>query len=470
MHPQDLDARALLAAAPHALVGLSAEGAVRFWNPAAQRLLGYAQEEVAGQSLEAIVRTPPGLLERALAEGTVEMDTRARHRSGEERDVHLCLAPVRTAQGDAKGFVAGLRQPDPDEEHYRRIVESAADFAIFTLDPEGRISSWNTGAQHLLGYAPEEILGEHGRVIFVPEDRAVGVPERELEGARVDGVYENERWHLRRDGERLWGSGLMMLLRGRDGEPRGYLKILQDHTHRRLAEERLAHTLAQLLESNEMLERFAHVVSHDLQEPIRTIKSFTQLLEERYGGRFDAEGLEFLHFVTQGAEGLEQRVRGLLRHAKTQQVGEPDARTDLEQLLRQVLLDLRAHIRATGARITHDPLPTVRGEPLLHGQVLQNLLSNALKFAGTREPRVHLRAVEDGDLWRISVRDEGTGMDPADAERLFGMFQRGVEAAVGGTGVGLAICKRIIESYGGKIWVDSRPGQGATFHFTVPKP
>jgi PAS domain S-box-containing protein len=375
-----------------------------------------------------------------------------------------------TAEGDAAGFVAGLRVPDPDEEHYQRIVESARDFAIFTLDPEARVSSWNTGAQRLLGYTAEEILGQDGRIIFVPEDRALGVPDRELEGARAEGVYENERWHVRRDGERLWGSGLMMLLRGRNGEPRGYLKILQDHTHRRLAEERLAHTLAQLLESNELLERFAYVASHDLQEPIRTIKSFSRLLADRYGGNLDTEADEFLHFVLQAADGLEQRVRGLLRQAKAQQVGEPDARTDLEHLLRQVLLNLGAHIRATGARITHDPLPTVRGEPLLHGQVLQNLLSNALKFAGTREPRVHLRAEDEGALWRISVQDEGAGMDPADAERVFGVFQRGIEAAVGGTGVGLAICKRIIESYGGKIWVDSRPGNGATFHFTVPKP
>src|SRR5262245_26041362 len=331
MQYDPLEARALLAAAPHPLVGLSAEGHIRSWNPAAQRLLGYTEAEVAGLPLATLVALPPDLLRPTGGEPR-EVEARGRHQSGEELELRVSVSPV-----PAGGFVAILRRPDPGEERYRRIVESAADFAIFTLDPRGYVSSWNTGAERLLGYTEAEILGKDGRIIFVPEDRAVGVPDRELDGARAQGFYENERWHVRRDGERLWGSGLMMVLRGRDGEPQGYLKILQDHTHRRLAEERLARTLAQLLASNEMLERFAHVASHDLQEPIRTVKSFAQLLAKHYRGRLDADGVEFLDFVLQGAEGLEQRVRGLLQHARAQQVGEPNARTDLEQLLRQVL-------------------------------------------------------------------------------------------------------------------------------------
>jgi PAS domain S-box-containing protein len=478
-------AAALLHASPVALAGLAADGTILSWNEAARGLFGYAGTEVEGRPLAMLLQGEPEeaaqLLRQAAEEGLARVGCLARGRDGETLEIELALAPLRGAAGETAGFCATFHRPTAprrtlerlyqSEERYRLIVESALDFAIFTMDLEGRLSSWNAGARRLLGYAPEEVIGKHGRIIFVPEDQAAGVPERELEGALRQGVHENERWHLRSDGERLWGSGLVMLLRSAQGEVQGFLKILRDHTHRRVAEERLAKTMSQLLHSNELLERFAYVASHDLQEPIRTIRSFAQLLARRYQGRLDADADEFLGYIAEGAERLEGRVRGLLQRARASRIGGTPARVSLEEVLQTVLLDLRAHVRATHAKISHEPLPEVRGDALLYSQVLQNLLSNALKFSGDQAPAVHVWAEEEkgNGSWRVSVRDSGAGVDPADAERIFGLFERGVEAAAGGTGVGLAICKRIVEMQGGRIWVESRPGEGATFHFTAPR-
>jgi signal transduction histidine kinase len=234
-------------------------------------------------------------------------------------------------------------------------------------------------------------------------------------------------------------------------------------------EQRVAERTAELRRSNEELQQFAYVASHDLQEPLRMITSYVQLLAKRYQGKLDAEADEFISYVTEGAQRMKTLIDDLLAYSRVGTHGQGFAAVDCEEVLQRILTDLRMAIEESGAEVTHDPLPTVWGDATQLGQVLQNLLSNALKFRDQAPPQVHITARLDGGQWVFSVSDNGIGIDPQYAERIFVIFQRlHTKKAYPGTGIGLAICKKIVERHGGRIWVESQPGRGATFFFTLP--
>lgn len=215
------------------------------------------------------------------------------------------------------------------------------------------------------------------------------------------------------------------------------------------------------------LEMFAYVASHDLQEPLRMITSYTQLLARRYGEKLDADADEFIRFIVDGTLRMQALIRDLLEYSR---VGSRELNfraTDCEQVLQQVLTDLKALQEETGAVVTHDPLPTVLADESQMTQLFQNLITNAIKFRGPEVPVVHLGAEPVSGGWRLSVRDNGIGIEPAYRERVFEAFQRLHSREYPGTGVGLAICQRIADRHGGRIWVESAPGRGSTFFFTL---
>lgn len=221
--------------------------------------------------------------------------------------------------------------------------------------------------------------------------------------------------------------------------------------------------------SNRELEQFAYVASHSLQEPIRKIISYSGLLAERYKGRLDSEADKFISYMVEGAERMHALIQGLLKYSRVGRgeiILEP---TNMEAILDRVIGNLEASIRESGAEITRDPLPVLVGNPLELGQLLENLVANAIKFRGEVPPRVHVSAQREEGSWLFSVRDNGIGIDPENKERLFTIFQRlHVGERYPGTGIGLAMCRNIVERYGGRIWVESQAGQGSTFHFTWP--
>jgi PAS domain S-box-containing protein len=245
--------------------------------------------------------------------------------------------------------------------------------------------------------------------------------------------------------------------------------IFKDITVRKQAEAARARLLAEVQRSNEELQQFAHIVSHDLNEPLRTITSFLQLLTRRLPGTLDAEAAEYLAFVEEGGQRLHHLLADLLAYTRAGGEGQKVAAVDGDALLARVLADLHLAIAESGATITQDPLPTVWGDATRLGQVVQNLIGNALKFRGSSLPRIHVSAQRQGEEWVFSVRDNGIGLDPKHADRVFGVFQRlHTRQEYPGTGIGLAICKKIIERHGGRIWVESRFGKGATFFFALP--
>ncbi|OVE82910.1 sensor histidine kinase [Natronolimnobius baerhuensis] len=234
-------------------------------------------------------------------------------------------------------------------------------------------------------------------------------------------------------------------------------------------ERRLEEAVSELESSNERLEEFAYAVSHDLQEPLRMITSYLQLLEQRYEDDLDDEGEEFIEFAVDGAERMRSMIDGLLDYSRVQTQGDPFDTVDLDDVLDDVLTDLQFRVEESNAEIEREPLPTVEGDRSQLRQVFQNLLTNAIDYSGEDPPRIYISAERDGPAWTISVSDNGIGIDPSDAERIFGIFERlhSIDEHTG-SGIGLAVCKRIIERHDGTIWVDSEPGSGSTFSFTLP--
>lgn len=235
-------------------------------------------------------------------------------------------------------------------------------------------------------------------------------------------------------------------------------------------EVRVAQRTLQLEQSNRQLEQFAYVASHDLQEPLRMVSGYLQLIDRRYRDQLDTDGREFMQFAVDGASRMQQLIRDLLSYSRIETKGRPFALVDLAATLAQTLTNLQVLIDESQAVITHDPLPALMGDTTQLGQLLQNLLANAIKFRGKAPPRIHLRVEPADDEWRFAVQDNGIGFEPQYAERIFLIFQRlHTRESYPGTGIGLAICKRIVERHGGKIWVESTPGVGSTFYFSLPK-
>jgi PAS domain S-box-containing protein len=245
-------------------------------------------------------------------------------------------------------------------------------------------------------------------------------------------------------------------------------RLQAEISERTQLESELAQRATKLERLNDELQQFAYVVSHDLREPLRAITSFTQLLTEHFPGNVDAQAAKSIAFVVEGAQRMQALIADL--HAYTRVSGQVQEFTavDSAAVLMQVLEDLRLAIDDKAAVVTADPLPTVHGDANQLRLVFQNLLGNALKFSGER-PRIHVEARHEGAQWVFAVQDNGIGLDPQHAERIFQVFQRlHTRSEYPGTGIGLAICKKIIERHEGRIWVESAPGQGATFYFTLP--
>ena len=238
---------------------------------------------------------------------------------------------------------------------------------------------------------------------------------------------------------------------------------------RKRAEKALSERTEALARSNAELEQFAYVASHDLQEPLRMVTAYVQMLARRYQGKLDANADEFIAFAVDGAQRMSVLINDLLSYSRVTTRGKDFAPTDCKAVMENVLADLQVAIEESGAVVTHDPLPTILADGVQIGRVFQNLVGNAIKYHGAQAPRVHVSAGRQGEEWRFAVRDNGIGIAPEHQERIFVIFQRlHARQEYVGTGIGLAICKKTVERHGGRIWVESEPGKGSTFYFTVP--
>ncbi len=366
-----------------------------------------------------------------------------------------------------------------DNERYLRQVMEASPLGMFVAQASGRCQFTNAAWQRIAGMDGPASLGFGWHQATHPQDRAKVVVDWQRAIASGQPVAAEHRYQ-RPDGTVVW-VWVHMAPIGRDGSggsggsgvsngySAGVVGTVEDITHKRLLDQALAEKSAELVRSNQDLERFAYVASHDLQEPLRMVTSYGQLLVRRYQAALPPEAQEFLQFMVDGGQRAQALIRDLLSLARIDSQALAPQAVSLQAALADALLQLRLRVQDSGATITHDALPTVLADPRQMGQLLVNLIGNALKFRSASAPAIHVAATRAADGWRISVRDNGPGIEARFFDRIFVMFQRlHLRSEHEGTGIGLAICKRVVERHGGRIGVESTPGQGATFWFVLP--
>jgi PAS domain S-box-containing protein len=356
------------------------------------------------------------------------------------------------------------------EARFAGIISISSD-AIVSVDEEQRIIFYNQGAEQTFGYTADEAMGQPLEMLIPEQHRpghALKVHQFGRSGVRARRMGERGQISgLRKNGEVFPADASISHLEV--GGSRIYTAVLRDVTERVRAEEALAQQAQELARSNAELEQFAYVASHDLQEPLRMVASYTQLLARRYGDKLDEDAHEFIGYAVDGVRRMQSLISDLLAYSRVGSRGETLEKVELEGVMARTTDVLRSAIEESGATVTHDPLPAVHADPVQIGQVLQNLVGNALKFRGQAPPHVHVGVERRDAEWVISVHDNGIGIAPEYAQRIFVIFQRlHTRAEYEGTGIGLAICKKIVERHGGRIWVESQPGHGSTFYFTLP--
>jgi signal transduction histidine kinase len=330
--------------------------------------------------------------------------------------------------------------------------------AVFSATPEGRLLNASPGFLRILGV---ERLADAARLDLIPLIAAA------TRGAGAAGSMAEVRLQ-RADGRTLWVEVIGTLVRGTQGVRVDGL--VEDVTARKEAEGELARRSAQLRRSHEDREdvqQFASMASHELQEPVRMMERYTQLLREDFEGKLGPSGDELIAVVAGAARRLRTLIDDLLSFSRFEGREQRTERVGAETLLAEALSQLEAAIEESGAAVTHSSLPEIEADPSLIIQLFQNLITNAIKFRGPEPPRIHVSAREEGREWAFSVRDNGIGVDPAEAESIFTMFKR-LHPEIPGSGIGLALCRKIVERHGGRIWVEAAPGGGSTFSFTLP--
>jgi PAS domain S-box-containing protein len=353
-----------------------------------------------------------------------------------------------------------------ENERFLRFVDSNI-VGIAIADAGGGIVLANDYYLNILGVTRADFAA--GRVDWRKLTPPEWLPadEKAIRELRQRGVCEPyEKEYLRADGTRVpvYLADAML-----PGEREQIAAFILDITDRKRAEEAIQRITDDLLRSNAELEQFAYVASHDLQEPLRMISSYVQLLAKRYQGKLDSDADEFIAFAVDGATRMQNLINDLLAYSRVGTRGNPFTAVSAEYLLEEALANLQLTIAESQAQITHDPLPVVKGDPVQLVAVFQNLLGNAIKFRGAEPLCIHIHARQQEQEWIFSVRDNGIGFDPRFAERIFVIFQRlNDRTEYPGTGIGLSICKRVITRHGGRIWVESEPGKGSVFYFTLP--
>ncbi len=361
-----------------------------------------------------------------------------------------------------------FRQHETLQEHLAAIVESSDD-AIISKDLNGVIQTWNPGAERIFGYTASEAIGRHISLIAAP-DRVDEIPNilgRIARGERVD-HYQTKR--RTKDGRILSISLTVSPIRDASGAVIGASKVARDVTEQERYQEALRAANDSLRRSNADLEQFAYSASHDLLEPLRMVSAYSEMLKRKFGGILGADGDEYIGYMVSGVARMEQILRDLRTYTQASIAGPHQAQdVDSNAALRRALTSLTTAIKDSGASITHADLPWVRMHEIQLDQLFQNLIANSIRYRSRQAPQIHVAAERCGDHWTFSVRDNGIGIDPQYKEQIFGLFKRLHSVAeYPGTGMGLAICQRIVERAGGKIWVESELGRGSTFFFTVP--
>ena len=466
--------------APDATVVVDGSGTIVLVNQQAEVMFGYPRRELIGAAIGTLVpesSREAHVKHRAAYAADPQMRTmgsglglHGRRRDGTQFPVSVALYCADLEKGLVVASVRDITAQQQAEAEFGRLaaIVEHADDGIYTVTSAGVITSWNQGAERLYGYSEAEIIGQIVTLLAPPglKEETLGLIHETLSTGQT---ARAETIRARKDGALVEIALSLSPVRDAAGTITAAATIAQDITARKRAEKRLAEQTRKLEATNRELEQFAYVASHDLQEPLRKVSSFCQLLAQEYQGRLDGEADQYIGYVVDGAHRMQQLIDDLLTYSRIGRTGEGATDVDCNEVMRRVQLDLAAAIEETGAQVVTGELPTVRGELPRLVQLFENLVGNAIKFRGREAPRVEVSAARGDGEWEFSVADNGIGIEPQYADRVFTVFQRlHSRDEYPGTGIGLAICKKIVETHGGKIWLSPQPGSGTRFCWTIP--
>jgi PAS domain S-box-containing protein len=480
----------ILDSAGEGIFGLDRQGKVSFSNQVATRMLAAADAQIIGKELRHLVdhtKADGSSFSKGVSPILAPLEDGVPRQAGDEifrlndgrsLPVDYTSTPI-VERGEVTGVVVNVhdvtrrkqaeQQALRSSEQFRAFSESAND-AIIAADSWGNIIYFNPSAERIFGHRAQEVIGKP-LTLLMPERFHTACQTgiaRFLASGQGRVIGKTVEVTGRKKDESEFAMELSLATWKTDGDT-FFSCIARDITERKRAQEDLENTATALACSNKELEQFAYVASHDLQEPLRMITSYTSLLRRRYAGKLDNDADEFIGYAVDGAKRMQGLIQDLLTFSRVGTRGKDLAPTDCEAVLAKTLQALEITARETAATITHDKLPTVMGDETQLGQLLQNLISNGIKYRNSRPPVIHIEARRDEASWLFSVKDNGIGIDPQYAEKIFVIFQRlHTRDEYEGTGIGLAVCKKIVERHHGKIWVESELGKGSNFHFTLP--
>jgi PAS domain S-box-containing protein len=392
-----------------------------------------------------------------------------------KKSLHLLAPAIERAlrDADARARHRQLESALLDaEEHLRLISAEFKEYSAFMLDPEGRIATWNPGAEQMLGFEPTAILGQNYGLFFSEEAREHGWPARLLEEAARKGREEQGGWRVRKDGSRFRSHNALVALRSETRQLRGFLCVLRDLTAREPVE--ISHEArertAQLQAAHRELEEFTHTIALDLRMPLRHIESFSEILNKTVADRLDPKSVSYLRTIAESAHQMSRLIDDLFTFSRIGQTDMYRLHLSLAEMVNEVIQDLRPGYEQREVEWVTGDLPEVEGDPVMLWLVLTNLISNALKFSRKRErARIEIRCITGEEEFIVSVRDNGVGFHMSQVHKLFNLFKRLHAEEFEGTGVGLVNVRRIIERHGGRVWAEGVDGEGATFYFSLPR-
>ena len=468
-------------AADYAIFVLDTEGHIQSWNLGSERMNGFSPEDIIGKHFsvfytpaDRMADRPAQHLRTAAENGNFEDIGWRVRKDGSRFWASALLSRIDDANGNLLGFgciTRDLTDRRLSELRYRLLVEGVIDYAIFSLDSKGYVTSWNLGAERIKGYKPEEIIGKHFSTFYTDEDRAAGLPETVLRTAASDGHFTGEGWRVRKDGSRFWSNVVVTALRDDEGNLYGFSKVTRDMSERKQLLDALEQHSRELElrvrereESNAELEAFAYSVSHDLRAPLRAIAGFAEALREDCGASLDDRGRDYLNEITGAASRMNVLVQDLLDYGRISRIDMPLECVRLADAVTNAIGQLEDDRR--GSLTVNVPSELfVQSHSRVLPQVILNFLTNASKFhLASSTPDVHVFAEKRDGYVRLSVRDNGIGIAPQHQERIWQVFERLHEReAYPGSGIGLAIVKRAATRMNGRYGVQSAPGKGSTF-------
>ncbi|KAA2242696.1 PAS domain S-box protein [Chitinophaga agrisoli] len=495
----------------YAIILLSPDGDIMSWNLGAERIKGYKAEEIIGKNFrifyqlqDRIDGRPDRLRQQAIDNGSAVDEGWRVRKDGSRFWGSITITALHADDGSIIGFskvtrdltekknlIDDLQQTSSElqqrndelqksEERYHQMIAEVQDYAIILLDENGNILNWNAGAEKIKGYKATEIIGTNFRIFYTDKDKAEGLPQKLINQAITTGKATHEGWRVRKDGSKFWGSITITALHDLNGNILGFSKVTRDLTERKLADDKMREYIIMLERQNLELEQFAYIASHDLQEPLRKIQTFADIIQHNLHDKKMME--RYFEKIKISTARMRALINSLLDYSRLGKEKGNKIYTDLNMVLETVLFDFELLIQEKHATIINDPLPSIEVYPDQITQLFANLIGNALKFSD-KKPLIQIKSqlvakqqlqsppehLTKNEYIELSFQDNGIGFDSEHEELIFSIFQRlHGRSQYEGTGIGLSICRKIVESHSGFIRAKGTPGKGACFYVYLP--